>query len=227
MFGADGLLYVCRNREGKFVTYQPDGVRADLYIDKTYPVIGKPNAEPEFCNDIVVTSRGDIYYTDRANRQVLILRPGQEPTVVASGYRPNGIALSTDETRLYTTDSIDHRLWAFAIKPDGSLNVIEDFFEPVYRTTSFGANFRTKGGPGTNGMAVDDDDRVYVTSFVGIIVYGSSGKIEGVIPWPEGFVSNLTFGGPDFDTLYLTGVNKVYKRKMNVTSTPGRFQSGQ
>ena len=56
MFGTDGLLYVCRNREGKFVTYQPDGVRADLYIDKTYPVIGKPNAEPEFCNDIVAVS---------------------------------------------------------------------------------------------------------------------------------------------------------------------------
>jgi gluconolactonase len=224
MFGSDGLLYVCRNREGKFVSYQADGTRKDLYEDKTYQVIGKPNAEPEFCNDMLVTSGGDIYYTDRANQQVLILRTGQKPEVVASGYRPNGIALSSDETRLYTTDSIDHRLWAFDVQPDGSLKELENFFDPVYRTNSFGANFRTKGGPGSNGMAVDDDDRVYVTSFVGIIVYSAEGTVQGVIPWPDGFVSNMTFGGPDFDTLYLTGVNKVYKRKMNVTSIPSRFE---
>ena len=35
MFGADGLLYTCSNREGKFITYAPDGSKTDLYVDKT------------------------------------------------------------------------------------------------------------------------------------------------------------------------------------------------
>jgi len=220
MFGADGVLYVCRNRDGKFVTYT-DGLREDLYIDRTYPVIGNPNAEPEFCNDMVVTSWGDIYYTDRANRQVLIMRPGESPEVVASGYRANGIVLSPDENYLYTTDSVNPRLWAFDIRADGSLKEIQNFFEPVYTTNVLpGGEPVEKARPGTNGMTVDADGRIYVTSFVGIMVYGDDGKIQGVIPWPKDFVSNMTFGGPDFDYLYVTGIEKVYKRKMNVKGAP-------
>ena len=220
MFGADGLLYTCSNREGKFITYASDGSKTDLYVDKTYPVIGRPNAEPEFCNDIVVTSWGDVYYTDRANRQVLIIRPGQEPEVVASGYRPNGIILSPDETMLYTTDSIDPRLWVFSINADGTLEDKGNVFDRISTSTDLNGQQIAKNRPGTDGMTVDSEGRVYVSAFTGIHVYSPSGKIIGMIPRPDQFTSNLTFGGEGFAYLYSTGVNKTFKRKMNAHGAP-------
>lgn len=220
MFGADGLLYTCSNRDGKFITYAPDGSKTDLYVDKTYPVIGNPNAEPEFCNDIVVTSWGDMYYTDRANRQVLIIRPGHEPEVVASGYRPNGIILSPDETMLYTTDSINPRLWVFSINADGTLEDKGNVFDRISTSTDLNGQQIAKDRPGTDGMTVDSQGRVYVAAFTGIHVYSPNGKIIGVIPRPDQFTSNLTFGGEDFAYLYSTGVNKTFKRKMNAQGAP-------
>jgi gluconolactonase len=220
MFGADGLLYTCSNREGKFITYSADGSTTDLYVDKTYPVIDNSNAEPEFCNDMVITSHGDIYYTDRANRQVLIMRPGQVPDVVASGYRPNGIILSPDESTLYTTDSINPRLWVFTIRPDGTLEDQGNVFDPIYTSVDLNGQPIAKGRPGTDGMTVDSAGRVYVTAFTGIHVYNPDGSIVGLIPRPDAFTSNITLGGPDFNYLYSTGVNKVYKRKLNAQGAP-------
>jgi len=220
MFGADGLLYTCSNREGKFIAYAPDGSKTDLYVDKTYPVIGNPSAEPEFCNDMVITSWGDIYYTDRANRQVLIIRPGQEPEVVASGYRPNGIILSPDETVLYTTDSIVPRLWVFAINVDGTLEDKGNVFDRLSTSTDLDGQQITKNRPGTDGMTVDSEGRVYVAAFTGIHVYSPEGKVIGIIPRPGIFTSNLAFGGEGFTYLYSTGPYKTFKRKMNAHGAP-------
>ncbi len=220
MFGADGLLYTCSNREGKFITYAEDGTKSDLYVDKTYPVIGNPKAAPEFCNDLVVTSEGIIYFTDRANRQVLIIRPGKEPEVVASGYRPNGIIMSPDETRLYTTDSTNPRLWAFDIQPDGTLKDAGNIFDRIFTSTDLEGQDIIVDRPGTDGMTVDSEGRVYVGAFTGIHVFNPDGSIVGLIKRPDSFTSNMTFGGPEFNYLYVTGVNRVYRRKLNATGAP-------
>ena len=69
-------------------------------------------------------------------------------------------------------------------------------------------------------MTVDSEGRVYVSAFTGIHVYSPSGKIIGMIPRPDQFTSNLTFGGEGFAYLYSTGVNKTFKRKMNAHGAP-------
>ena len=69
-------------------------------------------------------------------------------------------------------------------------------------------------------MTVDSAGRVYVTAFTGIHVYNPDGSIVGLIPRPDAFTSNITLGGPDFNYLYSTGVNKVYKRKLNAQGAP-------
>jgi len=221
MFGPDGRLYVCRNKYGELVVYNEDGSYDVLLAGEPVEVMGNPTAEPEFCNDVVVTSKGLIYYSDRANRQVRLLRPGAaEAEVVASGYRPNGIIMSPDESRLYTTDSLTPRLVAFDVQEDGTLVEIENFFDPILTTTDLQGEKVDAGRPGTNGMTVDAEGRVYVSSFVGIQVFSADGRFLGSIPWPSGFVSNLTFGGPEFDTLYTTGVQKVYKTQTLTKGAP-------
>ena len=44
-------------------------------------------------------------------------------------------------------------------------------------------------------------------------VVGQAGRVNRIIPTPNGKVANLTFGGPDFDMLYVTCGDRVYKRK--------------
>ena len=51
---------------------------------------------------------------------------------------------------------------------------------------------------------------------MGVWVATPEGKSLGLIPVPE-FCSNVTFGGADGKTLYLTCANKVYSLAMNVT----------
>lgn len=220
MFGPDGRLYACRNAYGEIVAYNEDGSYDVVLAGEPVEVIGNPRAEPEFCNDLVVTSKGLIYFSDRANREVRLLRPDGKLETVASGYRPNGIIMAPDESRLYTTDSNNPRLVAFDVQPDGTLVEIEGFFEPILTVNALGEEKVAAGRPGTNGMTVDADGRVYATGFAGVHVYSPEGKLLGLIPWPEGFVSNLTFGGPDFNVLYLTGVQKVVKRPALVKGAP-------
>jgi sugar lactone lactonase YvrE len=38
--------------------------------------------------------------------------------------------------------------------------------------------------------------------------------VQAILPLPGGNASNVCFGGPDFDTLYVTAGDKVYRRKV-------------
>jgi sugar lactone lactonase YvrE len=51
---------------------------------------------------------------------------------------------------------------------------------------------------------------------MGIQVCDQAGRVNAIIPTPNGRVSNLTFGGENGDTLFATCGDKVYKRKLKV-----------
>src|SRR5690606_20983444 len=58
----------------------------------------------------------------------------------------------------------------------------------------------------------------YVTSLSGIQVLDQLGRVNAIIPVPrtKGQVSNLCFGGPEFDVLYITCHDQVFRRKVKV-----------
>jgi len=66
-----------------------------------------------------------------------------------------------------------------------------------------------------DGMRVDREGRLYVATKMGIQVGDQAGRICCIIPTPNGKITNLSFGGANFDTLYATCNDKVYKRKLN------------
>ena len=214
--GYDGFVYGCRNRGAQIVRYAPDGSRETLLQGQITPLKNNPDAPGEFCNDVAVAANGNIWFTDRVNRTVFLLRPDGSSMPVADGFRGNGIVLSADGKTLAVTDSIDPRLWAFAVNDDGTLTEREGFFGKVHTIEMLG-NENVTGRPGTNGMTVDSEGRFYVASFYGIQVYAADGAYIGVIDTPKGFVSNLTFAGPARDQLYATGTNGVWRLPMQVT----------
>ena len=70
--------------------------------------------------------------------------------------------------------------------------------------------------PASDGMAVDADGRVYIATELGVQVFDQIGKCHAIIPAPQPgrSLSNVEFGGANFDELYITNGDKVYKRKV-------------
>ena len=74
----------------------------------------------------------------------------------------------------------------------------------------FASGIRSELEPGVpDGMKCDQRGNVWVTAPGGVWVYAPSGELLGKLRVPE-LVANLTWGGPDFRTLYLTATHSVY-----------------
>ena len=69
---------------------------------------------------------------------------------------------------------------------------------------------------GADGLEVDRDGRLYVATRLGLQVCDQAGRVNAIIPTPNGKIANLCFGGPGFDTIYAACGDKVYKRKVKV-----------
>jgi sugar lactone lactonase YvrE len=74
----------------------------------------------------------------------------------------------------------------------------------------------TADDSGADGIRVDRDGRLYVATHMGIQVCDQAGRVNCIIPTPNGRIANLCFGGPKYDTLYCTCGDRVYMRKLRV-----------
>ena len=194
MFGPDGRLYAGASRSRQIVAYDASG---------------KPHvlAEEAPANDLAVNVKGDLYFTDSANKKVWFLPKGGKPRVVDEGIDfPNGVLLSPDQTLLYVADYNGQLSWAFQIQPDGSLSHKQRYFYVHMPDAAVRS--------GADGMAVDSEGRVYIATPLGVQVFDQIGKCHAIIPPPQsGSFTNVEFGGPDMDELYVTNGDKVFKRK--------------
>ncbi|WP_435354566.1 SMP-30/gluconolactonase/LRE family protein [Emticicia sp. SJ17W-69] len=167
-------------------------------------------------NDIVVAYNGNIYLTQPDGSEkpskLFLVRPNGERLVVDSGIKfANGLAFSPDQTQLYVTESASHWVWIYQIKPDGTLANKQRFGWLHVLDTAENA--------WSDGIKCDREGRIYVTSRSGIQVLDQTGRVNAIIPVPttgNGQVSNLCFGGENFDILYASSNDKVYRRKVKV-----------
>ena len=167
-------------------------------------------------NDIVVTHNGNVFVTNpppntsNEASKVWLIKPNRERIVVDTGLKyANGITLSPDQTLLYVADYRSHWVYSYMIQPDGSLQFKQRFYWLHAPDTSDQSN--------ADGIRVDRDGRLYVASAMGIQICDQAGKVQGILTTPNGKVSNLSFGGERFDTLFATCGDRVYKRKLKVT----------
>lgn len=201
MFGPEGRLYACQSGTKKVVWYDRDA---------------KPTviAEDIAGNDIMVDSKGGVYVTDMGGNQVWYVTPDGNKRVVASGFKPNGLTLWPDGGTLVVADWEKPALQTFRVEADGSLKFGEKYYGPLQIPSG-------QTLPGSDGMTVDDVGRLYVATHAGLQVFDPTGRPCGSILKPQSkFLSNVKFGGADFDTVYVTISDRVYKRKLNTKSTP-------
>ncbi len=166
-------------------------------------------------NDITIAHNGNIYVTSPDGRErpskLYLIKPNGERSVVDEGLKfANGLCLSPDQSQLYVTESTSHWVWVYQIQPDGSLAHKQKYGWLHVRDIDENA--------WSDGLKCDRDGRIYVTSLSGIQVMDQLGRVNAIIPTPKtkGQVSNLCFGGPNFDILYVSCHDKVYRRKVKV-----------
>jgi gluconolactonase len=200
-FGPDGRLYSVAGADRKIIAYDAKGQ-------------GQVIAEGFQGNDLVVRQDGKVYVTEpgwdgTSPSKVWLILPGGEKRVVDTGLKfSNGITLSPDQSLLYVDDSKSHWVYSYQIQADGSLANKQRFFwlhQPDAADDS-----------GADGMRCDRDGRLYVATRMGLQVCDQAGRVECILPTPNGRVANLAFGGPNFDTIYAACGGEIYKRKVKV-----------
>jgi sugar lactone lactonase YvrE len=134
-------------------------------------------------------------------------------TVVDTGLKfSNGLCLSPDQSLLYVADSRSHWVWSYQVNGDGTLVNKQRFYHLHVPDTA--------DDSGADGMRVDRDGRLWVATKMGIQVCDQAGRVNCIIPTPNGKISNLCFGGPDFATLLATCGDKVYMRRVKAAGSP-------
>ena len=141
-------------------------------------------------NDLIADTKGGVYFNGDA---VYYVNSKGKVTCFGEGLRTNGIMLSRDEKAFYATN--EKVLVAWDVQPDGTVTNQHDFAK------------LEAGGDG-DGMAIDSEGRLYVSSGPGIQVFSPEGKYLGVIPLPRP-VSSICFSGPDKKTLYAKGAGAL------------------
>ncbi len=236
MFDQQGRLVSCEGCEAG-----PGGRRRVVRTDMKSGTIeilteryeGKRYNSP---NDLAIDSGGRIYFTDPCygDRSIMemeeeavyridldgsVERVLQQPAI----QRPNGITLSPDDKTLYVVDSNhepggNRKIWAFDIRENGALGnqrVVYDFAP----------------GRGADGVRVDAQGNLWAAAGIkmprregetgmnppGLYVVSPSGELLGFIDVPEDVITNLTFGGPDKRTAYITAGKTLFQIGLGVS----------
>ncbi len=194
MFAADGSLLACQGRANRIVRYDTHG-RATVLFDDA------PG------NDCVVLPEV-TYYTDPASHQVWMIRDGKR-TVVDTGIEfPNGVVATGDQAFLLVSDTHSRWITSFAIQPDGTLAHKQKYgylHVPDDDTLDSGAD----------GMTVDTQGFTWVTTRLGLQVMDQLGRVHFIVRKPQdAWLSNVVFGGPELDTVFVTCGDSVYKRRV-------------
>jgi gluconolactonase len=215
---ANGLMF---NAAGNLVACEMEGRLVEINIaTKEVRVLADKFEEKRFNapNDLVIDKTGGIYFTDPRFRAPMPWPQEKE----AWYYRdsagvvtrlgddlpaPNGVILSRDEKTLYVIPSMQKQMMAYSIVKPGQLGEARIFCE--LEQTKPDAN---NGG---DGLTIDEQGNLYITSGLGVQVFSPEGKKFGVIAFPE-HPANCTFGGPENKTLYVTARTGLYAVEMEV-----------
>jgi len=209
-----GRLISCEQGTRRVTRTEHDGsitVLADRYDGKRF---NSPN-------DVIERADGSIWFTDpsygidsdyeghRAVSEigachVYRIEPGTgEVSIVADDFvRPNGLAFSLDERQLYIVDTRNKHIRRFDVTEGATL--------------SGGQVFATCDAGTFDGIRLDDAGRVWAAAHDGVHCFDPDGTLIGKLHLPE-IVSNLTFGGPKRNDLYVTASSSLYTLRLNTT----------
>ena len=208
-----GRLVSCEHGHRRVTRTEHDGTVTVL----TDRVGGKRLNSP---NDLVERSDRSIWFTDPSYGidsdyeghkavseigacNVYRVDPSSgETTVVADDFvRPNGLAFSADERHLYIVDTREKHIRRFDVEDEVRLTGGE-----VFATCDAGS---------FDGIRLDDAGRIWAAAHDGLHCFDPDGTLLGKLHVPE-IASNLTFGGPKRNDLFITATSSLYSLRLNL-----------
>ena len=164
-------------------------------------------------NDLWIDDFGGIYFTDPLYEREYWKNFKQEIPQKNLYYRnkngaiskletftqPNGIIGSEKFKKLYVSDIDAGKTFVYDILGEGKLSEKKLFCEM-----------------GSDGMTLDSQGSLYLTGN-GVTTFNKKGEKIKNIPVPEDWTANLTFGGKNNSTLFITASKSVYILEMNVS----------
>jgi gluconolactonase len=201
-----GEIVACQ-QDGRITAFKPDGSTCRVL---TSDFCGRRYNAP---NDLVIDAQDCIYFTDPYFDMKRLLPPqgvaavyyraptGEVRRVIDNLRGPNGIALSPDQKTLYVVPSLERHVMAYSVLGPGQLGAGRKFC----RLAPSGIPLLPIG----DGCTVDDRGNLHVATMRGVQVFDPCGNLIQIICVPER-PSNLTFGGPNRQTLYITAGRSLY-----------------
>jgi len=119
--------------------------------------------------------------------------------------RPNGLTVTADGKTLIVDDTIGPVVFAYDVRADGTVANKRAFAE--LRDIPAGQE------SGADGLALDREGRVYITTVKGIQVFDAEGQYLGTVAVARQ-PANVAFAGPDKRTLYITAREGLYRLEM-------------
>jgi gluconolactonase len=206
-FDRDGRLIDCASVLRAIIAISRSNAKYTVLADR---YDGKRFNSP---NDVVLGPDGAFYFTDptldlpRGQSQEIpfegVYRLGQNGAVTLLTReltQPNGLAFSPDGKRFYVDDSEQRNIREYDFDDDGTVSI----------GRIFGQEPGGKDDGVPDGMKVDKNGNIFVTGPRGIWVWDKAGRHLGTIVLPEQ-PANLTWGDPDYGTLYITATTSVYR----------------
>jgi len=217
---AEGRVVACEHGNRAVARTEHDGSRTVLAARVGDKRLNSPN-------DVVVKSDGSIWFTDPSYgidssyeghaaaseigaSQVYRIDPQTRAisVVVTDMVKPNGLCFSPDETILYVADTgathvpdLPATIRAYPVAADG-------------RAVGAGREFARCDAGLFDGFRADWKGNIWASSADAVRCYAPDGTLIGMVQVPE-VVSNVCFGGPKRNRLYITATTSLYAVYLN------------
>ena len=219
VFDSEGRLIACEHGNRRIARWERNSsvtVLADRFENKRFnspnDLVRKRNGDvyftdPQYFEDLKIPDPDKVFQTDMDYSGVYrVTAGGKVELLIKDLARPNGIAFSPDEKKLYVANTRPRKFWrVYDVNADGSLLNGKELLDVT--------SLPEEGVP--DGMKVDTAGNLYATGPGGVLVISPQGKHLGTILIPE-IAANCAWGDADGKTLYVTARTGLYRIRLNV-----------
>ncbi len=191
-FDRKGRMFVADYSNHNILLMDPKTGKFSVFAHE--PTMNQPN-------DLAMAPNGMLYASDPNWKESTgqlwrIDTKGRIKKLAADMGTTNGIEVSPDGKKLYVNESVQRNVWVFDILPNGDITnkrKLADF--PDF---------------GFDGMRCDVKGNLYITRHGKgtVVVMSPEGKVLREIDVLGKMPTNLTFGGPDGRTVYVTDADQ-------------------
>ncbi|MEZ4827587.1 MAG: SMP-30/gluconolactonase/LRE family protein [Bacteroidia bacterium] len=183
-----GMLYVADYPQHNILKINP--LTKEISVHAHDSAMNQPN-------DVAITSKGVLFASDPNWRESTgnLWRIDTDGTVTlleSNMSTTNGVEVSPDEKRLYVNESVSRKVWVYDLSPEGNISnkrLLTEF-----------ADF------GMDGMRCDAEGNLYITRHGKgtVAIVSPTGELLHEVTLTGKKPSNITFGGTDGKTCYVT-----------------------